>query len=88
MACLKTERLLLKSLGQLNELERKAIYLHYWIPMDIDEISRELKISKKKTTNILEDAVLKLRGDFNRAGFNIEISKPSTFWNKIERGLQ
>ena len=53
-------------LKNLNSIERKAIYLRFWVPCSIAEIAAELKLSWDSADNILETAITKIRDGFKK----------------------
>jgi DNA-directed RNA polymerase specialized sigma24 family protein len=66
--CLKLESQLLKSLKGLSEKERSAIFLRFWVPCSIEEVSRNMHISWSQADLLLESSLEKLRLDFKNAG--------------------
>ena len=67
--CSKHESQLLNALQTLTEHERSAIFLRYWVPCSIEEVSRHMRISWSQADALLEKSLEKLREDFRRAGF-------------------
>ncbi len=64
----KLESQLLKSLDALSDNERSAIFLRFWVPCSIEEVSRQMHVSWSQADLLLESTLKKLRGDFKRAG--------------------
>ena len=55
------EALLEKALSILDEKERKVIFLRFWNPCSILDISKILKMSWQETDQFLESTLQKLR---------------------------
>lgn len=55
------EALLQKALSGLEENERKVIFLRFWNPLSIFEISKILKISWQETDQLIEATLQKLK---------------------------
>ncbi len=66
--CLELEFQLLEALRTLNDQERSAIYLRYWVPYSIDEVSKHMHISWTQADQLIESSLQKLRDDFKKAG--------------------
>ena len=62
----KYETHLLKALKSLNELERSALFLRFWVPCSIEEVSRHMHISWPQADQLIERTLEKLR-DYFRA---------------------
>lgn len=58
------EQILMSGLSNLNDVERKVIFLRYWSPCSIQEISGELKISWESADEIINRSIEKLRKHF------------------------
>lgn len=48
-------------LQKLNQQERKAIYLRFWVPCTIAQVATELRVSWEAADSIIDKAVCKLR---------------------------
>lgn len=57
------EALLAKALELLDERERKAIFLRFWKPCSILEISKTLKMSWEDTDKFIEVTLQKLKNE-------------------------
>lgn len=55
------ETSLSKALTTLDEKERKAIFLRFWNPSSIQEISKILKMSWSDTDRLIETTLRKLK---------------------------
>lgn len=58
------QQILCDCLKDLNDLERKAIFLRFWQPYTICEVARELKTSWEQADILIDTAVSKLRRGF------------------------
>lgn len=48
-------------LKKLNQHERKAIYLRFWVPCTIAQVATELRVSWDAADSTIDNAVCKLR---------------------------
>lgn len=58
------ERVLMMGLYELEDVERKAIFLRFWSPSSIEQISSELKVSWNIADQIINRSIGKLRTHF------------------------
>lgn len=68
LKCSKNESQLLKALKALDEKERSAIYLRFWVPCSIEEVAKQMHISWPQADALIERALQKLRNHFRKAG--------------------
>lgn len=66
----QNESPLFTAIQTLNEKERIAIFLRYWGPCSILEISRSLHLSWDKADELVNESLKKLRIEFRRRGFH------------------
>ncbi len=57
-------QVLTTGLQDLEEIERKAIYLRFWKSMSIEQVAAELKIRWDVADKIIDRSVEKLKGHF------------------------
>lgn len=70
-----------KSLEELSDKEQLAIFLRFWGPCSIEEVSREMHISWSQADRLVESALEKLRTDFEKYGISNFKPEPN-FFNK------
>ncbi len=73
------------ALQTLSEKERIALFLRYWGPCSILEISRNLHLSWSQADKLLEECLNKLRIEFRRRGL-LHLGQ-SPFFPKSEKGI-
>ena len=66
--------LLLGGLKNLNEMERKAIFLRFWPPYSIAQVADELKVTWDHADEIINRAIEKLRRHFVKNKFCVSNS--------------
>lgn len=64
------ERILNEGLFALDDIERKAIFLRFWAPSSIEQVSKELKISWDAADQIINRSIEKLRVHFSTHEMN------------------
>ena len=60
----RQKSILLDGLRELSAVERKAIFLRFWFPSTIAQIATELRVSWDVADQIINGAIIKLRGHF------------------------
>ena len=58
------ERVLMMGLYELEDVERKAIFLRFWSPSSIEQVSSELKVSWAVADQIINRSIRKLKMHF------------------------
>lgn len=66
--CSMYETQLLEALKDLSERERSALFLRFWVPCSIEEVSRHMHISWSQADQLIERTLEKLREDFRTQG--------------------
>ena len=64
------ELVLMAGLRKLDDTERKAIFLRFWLPSSIQDVSVELKISWEFADQIINRSIEKLRIHFSTFELN------------------
>ena len=59
-------QLLADGLDQLDEFERKAIFLRFWQPYTIAQVAAELRMSWEASDKLIDRALGKLRESFRQ----------------------
>ncbi len=70
-------QILESELPKLNQQERKAIYLRFWVPCTIAQVATELQVSWEAADSIIDTVVQKLRNGirehkYSKKKFNSE----------------
>ena len=60
------QQILEDELKKLNHVERKAIYLRFWVPCSIAQIAAELHVTWDVADRIIDHAVAKMREGFRQ----------------------
>ena len=60
------QQILEDELKKLNQVERKAIYMRFWVPCSIAQIATELHVTWDAADRIIDHAVAKIRDGFRQ----------------------
>lgn len=64
------EQILIEGLQELNAVERKAIFLRFWVPCSIEQIATELKVSWDSADQIINGSINKLKNHFLKSNLS------------------
>jgi len=64
------EQVLMAGLKKLDEMERKALFLRFWVPCSVGQIAIELKINWDLADHLINRSIAKLREHFTQSDLN------------------
>ena len=70
------QQILEDELKKLNHVERKAIYMRFWVPCSIAQIATELHVTWDAADQIIDHAVEKMRDGFRQHKYYSRNLKP------------
>lgn len=73
--CFKYESQLNSALRSLDVKERSVLFLRFWVPCSIEEVSQHMHISWAQADRLLEKTLEKLKAEFRSQGLLPEKSQ-------------